>query len=141
MHLCGKTLFLVLVMVLSGCQGVIKNQRVTVPPRAGVPVLSEKVSSAVVISPGAVKKQLSICLFEAEQLLKINKDNYRVAVNALYQNIREAKYYASIAPEMSSGSTDTLTPMYQFRVNDACNTISQLLLAELKKGDALPVGN
>ncbi|MBS3895070.1 hypothetical protein E0L31_027005 [Serratia marcescens] len=93
------------------------------------------------VSSGGVKKQLSICLFEAEQLLKINRDNYRAPVNALYQNIREAKYYASIAPEMSSGNTDTLTPMYQYRVNDACNTISQLLLAELKKGDALPVGN
>lgn len=130
-----------LVMVLSGCQGIIKSQRVTVTPRAGVPVLSEKVSPAMVISQGAVKKQLSICVFEAEQLLKINKDNYRVPVNTLYQNIREAKYYASIAPEMNSGSTDTLTPMYQYRVNDACNAISQLLLAELKKGDALPVGN
>ncbi len=32
---------------------------------------------------------------------------------------------------------ETITPLYQFRVNDACNTISQSLLAELKKGAGL----
>ncbi|AHE72405.1 hypothetical protein M942_00190 [Enterobacter ludwigii] len=88
-----------------------------------------------------LQQHLATCLFEAEQLAKLNSDKYREPVNALYRNIRAAKYYATLAARMNTGSTDTLTPMYQFRVNDACNTVSQLLLGELKQGSTGPEGN
>ncbi|KNC93266.1 hypothetical protein GM31_20140 [Trabulsiella odontotermitis] len=88
-----------------------------------------------------VKGQLTTCLFEADQLLKMNQEKYREPVNALYQNIRQAKYYASVAARLSAGNTDTLTPMYQYKVNDACNTVSQMLLTELKQGNTVMEAN
>lgn len=81
-----------------------------------------------------VRKQLATCLFEAEQLLKLNQEKHREPVSKLYQYIQAGKYYASVSTHLSTGTTDTLTPMYQYKINDACNTISQLLLSELKQG-------
>ncbi|EDT0233599.1 hypothetical protein GPD67_003670 [Salmonella enterica] len=81
-----------------------------------------------------MRKQLATCLFEAEQLLKLNQEKHREPVSKLYQYIQAGKYYASVSTHLSTGTTDTLTPMYQYKINDACNTISQLLLSELKQG-------
>ncbi|MEI9745967.1 hypothetical protein [Enterobacter ludwigii] len=145
----GKLIAVLMVAVaLSGCQGFKNPKRVTVTPVTGRPVLASVTTAHRVDAPSSgapgdagVQKQLTTCLFEAEQLARLNAVKYREPVNDLYRNIRAAKYYATLAARMNTGSTDTLTPMYQFRVNDACNTVSQLLLGELKQGSTGPEGN
>lgn len=62
---------------------------------------------------------------------------YREQIDTLYRSIKATQYYASISNDLSNIMVETITPLYQFRVNDACNTISQSLLAELKKGAGL----
>ncbi|MGP0906794.1 hypothetical protein [Serratia sp. CY76391] len=84
--------------------------------------------------PAGGQGPLNTCLFEAHQLARLGSA-YRSQVDALYRHLRAAKYYAAIAGELSGGTTDTITPLYQYRVNDACNAISQSLLTELKKVD------
>ncbi|MEP8991488.1 hypothetical protein ABKV56_02625 [Enterobacter hormaechei] len=138
MHRCGNILLLAVVVVLSGCQGMKKTNRVTLTPQPGRPALSSPAVAPVPPVDEGVRKQLATCLFEAEQLLKLNREKYREPVNHLYQDIRAAKYYAAVASRLSTGATDTLTPMYQFKVNDACNTVSQLLLTEFKQGNTVP---
>lgn len=140
MHRCGNAILLAAVVVLSGCQGTKKINRVTLTPQSGRPVLSTPAAEPVAPVDESIRKQMATCLFEAEQLLKLNSRKYREPVNSLYQDLRAAKYYASVASHLSDGSTDTLTPMYQFKVNDACNTVSQLLLTEFKQGNTLPEG-
>lgn len=140
MHRCGNVILLVAAVALSGCQGMKKTNRVTLTPQSGRPVLSAPAGEPVAPVDEGVRKQLTTCLFEADQLLKLNRAKYREPVNSLYQDIRAAKYYASVASHLSTGATDTLTPMYQFKVNDACNTVSQLLLTEFKKGNTVPEG-
>jgi hypothetical protein len=126
----SKTILLATMIMLVGCQGGLYGKKTTVSPRSGQPVTASGLSQP----PSGVRGQLSTCLFEADQLVKLNAGKYRGQVNALYEDIRAAKYYASVAGNLSTTTTDTITPMYQFRVNDACNTISQLLLTELKQG-------
>lgn len=139
MHAYKKVVLLSVLIALGGCQGVKKT---TVTASPGQPVLRSQAAAAKAKAPTdeATKKQLTTCLFEAEQLLKLNGDKYRQPVDTLYQYIRAAKYYASVSSSLSTGNTDTLTPMYQFKVNDACNTVSQLLLSALKQGDAASGG-
>jgi len=100
----------------------------TVPPS----VVQDETASMTL--PASGHGPLNTCLFEAHQLAQMGS-TYRPQVEALYRHLRAAKYYAAIAGELSGGTTDTITPLYQYRVNDACNAISQSLLAELKKGD------
>ncbi|CCJ72941.1 FIG00554978: hypothetical protein [Cronobacter condimenti 1330] len=80
------------------------------------------------------KLRLERCLAETKHLADINRDKYREQIDTLYRSIKATQYYASISGDLSNIMVDTITPLYQFRVNDACNTISQSLLAELKKG-------
>ncbi|HHA1936289.1 hypothetical protein [Enterobacter ludwigii] len=145
MHRIGSAiLLLAVVMALNGCQSMINKTQADSshashpsPPFAG----SHTPAMAPVAGGADLQQHLATCLFEAEQLARLNAVKYREPVNDLYRNIRAAKYYATLAARMNTGSTDTLTPMYQFRVNDACNTVSQLLLGELKQGSTGPEGN
>ncbi|TXE22550.1 hypothetical protein FOT63_25500 [Serratia ureilytica] len=76
----------------------------------------------------------STCLFEAKQLAQLSAGAYRSQVEALYTQLRAAKAYAALEGSLPGSTTNTITPLYQYRINDACNAISQALLAELKKG-------
>lgn len=135
MNTYKKMVWLCVLLVLGGCQGVKKT---TVTPAQGQPVLSSSQDARLKApTDDMTKKQLTTCLFEAKLLLKFNQQKYNQPVDTLYQYIRAAKYYASVSSNLSTGNTDTLTPMYQFKVNDACNTVSQLLLAELKHGESV----
>lgn len=138
MHHYGKGVLLAVTLALTGCQGFGKGNKVTITPRAGQPVTGATLSAP---AGEGIKGQLATCLFEADQLLKMNPAKYREPVNALYRDIRQAKYYAAVAARLSAGSTDTLTPMYQYKVNDACNTVSQMLLTEFKQGNTVMEGN
>ena len=82
-----------------------------------------------------LRHQLDTCLFEAQQLSHLGGAGYRHQIDELYRQLRAVKYYASIAGELSGGMKDTITPLYQYKINDLCNTISQSLLMELKKGN------
>lgn len=133
----GKIALLALTVLLSGCQGLSVGKKSTVTPAPGKPVARGTIVTSGVTPPAAsdsVRMQLATCLFEADQLVKLNAGKYRGMVNTLYENIHSAKYYASIAGNLSATTTDTITPLYQYRVNDVCNTISQALLGELKQG-------
>ncbi|WP_296241333.1 hypothetical protein [uncultured Enterobacter sp.] len=140
MHQNAKVLILTAILAVTGCQAPKKMNRATVTPQENVPLMSRGSTIPAASLDSGAKKQLSTCLFEAEQLLRINREKYQQQISTLYQNIRDAKYYASVAGNMNSSSTDTLTPMYQFKVNDACNTVSQLLLTELKQGSIMVQG-
>ncbi|EKC6207968.1 hypothetical protein G9X50_10480 [Cronobacter sakazakii] len=83
------------------------------------------------------KLRLERCLAETKHLSDINREKYREQIDTLYRSIKATQYYASISNDLSNIMVETITPLYQFRVNDACNTISQSLLAELKKGAGL----
>lgn len=76
----------------------------------------------------------STCLFEAKQLAQLSAGAYRSQVESLYAQLRAAKAYAALEGSLPGSTTNTITPLYQYRINDTCNAISQALLAELKKG-------
>lgn len=82
-------------------------------------------------------QRLQTCLAEARQLSSIGNGTYNNLVDSLRRSIAATKYYAGIAGQLSGNTQDTITPLYQYKINDTCNTISQSLLAELKKGDLL----
>ncbi len=86
------------------------------------------------LTKAAETEFLTTCLYEAEQLRKLNPTKYQGTTDELYRTIRDTKYYASIMARMDPGTTRTLTPMYEFRVHDACNTVGWQLLTELKNG-------
>lgn len=77
---------------------------------------------------------LQTCLFEAKQLAALSDGVYRPQVATLYHHLRVAKYYATIAGQLTTGTASLITPMYQYQIADSCNGISQSLLIELKKG-------
>ncbi|WP_371972993.1 hypothetical protein ACB496_15385 [Lelliottia nimipressuralis] len=54
-------------------------------------------------------------------------------VNMLYRNIRAAQVYSPMAQKLSPGTASTVTPLYEYAVNDACNSVNQALLSVLKK--------
>lgn len=93
MHHYGKGVLLAVTLALTGCQGFGKGNKVTVTPRAGQPVTGATLSAP---AGEGIKGQLATCLFEADQLLKMNPAKYREPVNALYRDIRQAKYYAAV---------------------------------------------
>ncbi len=128
----GKMFLLAAAILVSGCQGMNKT---AITPQL-VPIKPAPDHSTVPATPSVnntINLQMTTCLFEADQLLKVNRNKYREPVNMLYQRLRAAKRYAAISSGLNSQSTDTLTPMYQYRVHDACNTVSQLLLNALKQ--------
>lgn len=118
-------------LVVLGLCGCAPQSVKKAPRPGGSGVKAETPASA------AVREQLTTCLFEAGQLSRLEPVKYRKVVEGLNQDIRMAKYYARIADGLSATTSSTLTPMYQYRVNDRCNTISQLLLTALKKGEIL----
>lgn len=81
-------------------------------------------------------QRLQKCLFEADQLSKIPGNKYATKKADLYKVIRAAKYYASISDNVTPSTSESLTPYYQFKVNDLCNEISWSMYNELKAGAA-----
>lgn len=76
---------------------------------------------------------LGTCLYEAEQLNRLGTPAQKNLVNVLYRNIRAAQQYEPMAGKLASGTSNTIGPLYQFAINDACNAVSQGLLSVLKK--------
>ncbi|HFI5337041.1 TPA: hypothetical protein ACGQS5_004787 [Serratia liquefaciens] len=139
-RLTGKGVLLMGVMGLSAC-GVWSDDGKGAsgkPASLVTPAKPEGGGLAEAPADPKMKGQLETCLFEAKQLAKMGGGAYRSQVEAVYRNIQAAKEYATLADGLDDATADTLTPLYQFKVNDACNTVSQSLLGELKKGVATP---
>lgn len=86
-------------------------------------------------------QRLQKCLFEADQLSKISGAKYAAKKADLYRVIQSAKYYASISSSVSSMTVESITPYYQFKVNDICNDISWAMYNELKAGAIISGGS
>lgn len=74
---------------------------------------------------------LQKCLKEAEVLTKLNskhQSDYRELLNLF----NDAKFYASISEVTSEGIKSTIAPLFEYKINDKCNAISQLLIKEFK---------
>jgi hypothetical protein len=87
-------------------------------------------------------ERLNACLHDADALVKVNS-SYRYTVNNLYDQINSAKLYASISDDVSKNVNTTITPLYEYKINDACNNITQKLIYELKgrvKADNISTG-
>ncbi|MGS4882829.1 hypothetical protein [Photobacterium damselae] len=113
-----------IIALLQGCalQMPIDNDGAAQPPKNGYEEVN-KISS-----------NLKTCLFEANQLKHINKNKYNNQVYTLYKTISEVKYYTSIYKEINKDTKTTITPLYTYRINNLCNSISQSLMSELEKG-------
>ncbi|AMH00552.1 hypothetical protein AL485_16005 [Serratia liquefaciens] len=116
---------------LNGGGGIVDNP--SAPPGGRDKVTAERPASDDRASYGPIVG-LQTCLFEAKQLAALPDGAYRPQVTALYHHLQVAKFYATIAGELTVGTTSLITPMYQYQIADACNGISQSLLIELKKG-------
>lgn len=81
----------------------------------------------------AISGRMGTCLFEAEQLSKLGTPAQKNLVTGLYRNIRAAQQYGPMAVRLAEGTSDMITPLYQFAINDSCNSVSQALLSVLKK--------
>ncbi|EOV9675308.1 hypothetical protein ACN5L5_003910 [Cronobacter turicensis] len=140
----NKSIYMAAIMMsLSACTTAPKSTPVksTAPQAASVsaqpsPTPVESMNQLAPVS-NDTKTRLERCLAETKHLSDINREKYREQIDTLYRSIKATQYYASISNDLSNIMVDTITPLYQFRVNDACNTISQSLLAELKKGAGL----
>ncbi|WP_455428387.1 hypothetical protein [Dryocola sp. LX212] len=77
---------------------------------------------------------LQTCLYETSQLVEISPQKYTEKKEQLYQNIREAKYFASVAPHVSADTKMVMTPYYQYKLYDICTELSHDMYNELKAG-------
>lgn len=77
------------------------------------------------------QNKLGLCLQNADALVKSNS-KYKKDVDHLYQTLNSSKFYASISNNITSDVSSTITPLYEYKVNDLCNKISQNLINELK---------
>lgn len=74
---------------------------------------------------------LQRCINQATILMKMNK-KYEKNYSQLYALINNAKYYASISKDTAETVNATISPLLEYKINNTCNTISQLLIQEFK---------
>ncbi|HIE9359447.1 TPA: hypothetical protein ACXRUV_005111 [Klebsiella quasipneumoniae subsp. similipneumoniae] len=94
-------------------------------------VNSSRLSSETKNVYNSVPNKLNACIYEAGALVKMN-DKYRNKVDELHKTLKDAKYYASISSQVTDHVRTTITPFYEYRVNDICNDISQDMMKEFK---------
>lgn len=78
-------------------------------------------------------KQLKQCIAESDYLAKKDKSKYGQTNDALIQILSGVKSYSSQLSQIDEKNKEIITSMYVYQVNDLCNSISQLYLAEVKK--------
>ncbi len=101
------------VLLLQGCA---RNKApITAPPKAGNTQLTT----------------LQQCFNDATTLVKLNKKHQK-DYNDLYEVVNEAKGYAAIVDDSSLSVKSTITPLFDYEINNRCNNISQLLITEFK---------
>jgi len=102
---------------LQGCNNLKKN----IQPTEITPPVNDKNASQLVY--------LKQCLNNASELAKLNK-KYRSNYDEIHQLITETKSYSSFSDKTSESVTRVVTPLFEYKINYKCNTISHLLIEE-----------
>lgn len=73
---------------------------------------------------------LQECLKNTDELVKLNS-KYKSDYNEIHYLIREAKSYtSSTSGNISESIEETITPLFEYKINYKCNKIGQLLIDE-----------
>ncbi|WP_142982548.1 hypothetical protein [Klebsiella spallanzanii] len=72
------------------------------------------------------------CLTDAKTLSQLDV-KYEKNTRELYALVNNAKFYASVADDSSANVTSTITPFFDFKLNEICNGISTLLIEEFQR--------
>ncbi|CAK9886177.1 MAG: hypothetical protein XXXJIFNMEKO3_02601 [Candidatus Erwinia impunctatus] len=100
-------------LLLQGCSVMKKNDGIIVKSQASqLPALQQ-------------------CLQDTSTLVKLD-NKYQKDASELYRLMEDAKYYASIATKSSESVSSTVAPLFEYKINDKCNVISQQLINEFK---------
>jgi hypothetical protein len=74
---------------------------------------------------------LQQCIQDADALVKLDK-KFQKDSSELYSLINDAKFYASVSGQTSASVKSTITPLFEYKINDKCNSISQKLIKEFE---------
>ncbi|WP_174508164.1 hypothetical protein [Klebsiella oxytoca] len=97
----------------------------------------KKTDSALINTPATQKEQpaqlpaLQQCIQDADALVKLDK-KFQKDSSELYGLINDAKFYASVSGQTSASVKSTITPLFEYKINDKCNSISQKLIKEFE---------
>ena len=72
------------------------------------------------------------CITDAKTLSHLDS-KYEKSTKELYTLVNNAKFYASIADESSTNVSSTITPFFDYKLNEICNNISLMLIEEFQK--------
>lgn len=71
------------------------------------------------------------CITDAKTLSQMDA-KYSKNTQELYTLVNNAKFYASIADNSSSNVSSTITPFFDYKLNEICNEVSILLIKEFQ---------
>ena len=74
---------------------------------------------------------LQQCIQDADALVKLD-NKFQKDSSELYGVINDAKFYASVSGQTSASVKSTITPLFEYKINDKCNSISQKLIKEFE---------
>lgn len=80
------------------------------------------------------------CISDAKTLSQLDK-KFQKNTKELYSLVNNAKFYAAIADETSTNVSSTITPYFDYKLNEMCNNISIMLIEEFQKKTINAVGN
>ncbi|MBA7935125.1 hypothetical protein HV127_28400 [Klebsiella sp. RHBSTW-00215] len=72
------------------------------------------------------------CITDAKTLSQLD-NKYEKDTKELYALVNNAKFYASIADESSTNVSSTITPFFDYKLNEICNGLSIMLIEEFQK--------
>ncbi|HED4271353.1 TPA: hypothetical protein R4302_005350 [Klebsiella oxytoca] len=72
------------------------------------------------------------CITDAKTLSQLDQ-KYQKNTQELYALVNSAKYYASVADSSSLNVSSTITPFFDYKLNEICNNVSLLLITEFQK--------
>ncbi|MDK6932431.1 hypothetical protein QP353_23820 [Klebsiella aerogenes] len=72
------------------------------------------------------------CITDAKTLSQLDQ-KFQKNAKELYSLVNTAKYYASVADSSSVNVSSTITPFFDYKLNEICNNISLLLITEFQR--------
>lgn len=100
--------------------------------------VNTKKTDSVLIKKGIDQNQqpaqisaIQQCIQDADALVKLDK-KFQQDSSELYGLINDAKFYASVSEQTSASVKSTITPLFEYKINDKCNSISQKLIKEFE---------
>ncbi|WP_260607875.1 hypothetical protein [Klebsiella sp. 2680] len=100
-------------------------------------VNTKKTESALIKKENSQNQQsaqisaIQQCIQDAEALVKLDR-KFQKDSSELYGLINDAKFYASVSEQTSANVKSTITPLFEYKINDKCNSISQKLIKEFE---------